>query len=98
MLPALTLAMALTSHAAFADDHKSTSESAKEMGDNMSDSAKKAGRKAKRSFKKGVNRTEEFFCAKGDAACAAEKAKHRVEETGDALKDGGKNVKDAVTE
>lgn len=103
MLPVLALALTFAAQSALAEEtgkttRESVSDSARELGDNVSDGAKKAGRSTKRAFKKGVNRTQETFCAKGDMECAAQKAKHRMEETGDSMKDAGKNAKDAVTE
>lgn len=50
----------------------------------------------KREAKKGAHRTKEAFCMKGDAACAAEKAKHRAQEAGDYLKDKAEEVKNNV--
>jgi len=41
----------------------------------------------KRDVKKGWHRTEESVCAQGDAKCAAKKAKHRVKEGSDYMKD-----------
>jgi uncharacterized low-complexity protein len=41
----------------------------------------------KRDVKKGWHRTQEAVCAEGDAKCAAKKAKHRVHEGSDYVKD-----------
>ena len=49
------------------------------------------GNKAKRALRKGVNRVQETLCAQGDTKCEAEKAKNR-------LKEGTDVVKDKVTE
>lgn len=54
----------------------------------------------KRSGKKGLNRTKEALCGKltGDnkVQCLAKKAKNRVEEGADAVKDKGTEIKNAV--
>ncbi len=50
----------------------------------------------KRESKKAVNRVEEATCMEGDAACAGEKAKHRMEEAGDATKDKVEETKDRM--
>lgn len=53
-----------------------------------------------RSAKKGVNRSKEALCGKltGDSKveCLAKKAKNRVTETADVVKDKATEVKDAV--
>lgn len=46
----------------------------------VKDQVVESGHNVKRSTKKVAHRTEEALCAKGDAACLAEKAKHRVKE------------------
>jgi CRISPR/Cas system CSM-associated protein Csm4 (group 5 of RAMP superfamily) len=46
----------------------------------------------KRATKKGINRMKEMVCAKGDAKCLAEKAKHRVEEGAESVGDKTKEV------
>lgn len=51
---------------------------------------------AKRTVKKGVNRTKEAFCAKGDVQCMKAKAGHRMDEGTDYVKDKSKEVKDKV--
>lgn len=51
---------------------------------------------AGRGVKKAVNRTKEAVCMKSDAECLARKAKHRVEEAGDAAGDKLDEVKDKV--
>ena len=51
---------------------------------------------AKRAVKKGVNRTKEALCAKGDLKCLAEKGKHRGEEGVDATKDKVNEIKNDV--
>lgn len=51
---------------------------------------------AKRAVKKGANRVKEAVCAKGDAKCLAEKAKHRGEEGWDATKDKATEMKNNV--
>jgi len=46
-----------------------------------------------RDAKKKINRIEEAACTDGDAKCAGQKAKHRIEEAGDATKDKAKELK-----
>lgn len=52
--------------------------------------------KVKRSVKKGTHRVEEAVCAEGDAKCLAKKAKHRVEEGSDYVKDKATETKDKM--
>lgn len=53
-----------------------------------------------RKTKKTINRTKEVLCGQltGDnkAACLAKKAKHRIEEGTDAIKDKATEIKDKV--
>lgn len=51
---------------------------------------------AKRAIKKGVHRTGEKFCAKGDVECLKERAQNRTEEAGDYMKDKTKEMKNKV--
>lgn len=46
-----------------------------------------------RDAKKKINRLEEAACTDGDAKCAGQKAKNRIEEAGDATKDKAKELK-----
>ena len=46
-----------------------------------------------RDAKKKINRLEEAACTDGDVKCAGQKAKHRVEEAGNATKDKAKELK-----
>jgi gas vesicle protein len=46
----------------------------------------------KREVRKGVNRMKEMACKEGDAKCLAKKAKHRVEESAEAVSDKTKEV------
>ena len=46
-----------------------------------------------RDAKKKINRIEEAACTDGDAKCAGQKAKNRIEEAGDATKDKAKELK-----
>jgi hypothetical protein len=46
----------------------------------------------KREVRKGVNRMKEIECLEGDAKCLAKKAKHRVEESAEAVSDKTKEV------
>jgi hypothetical protein len=50
----------------------------------------------KRSTKKTGHRIQEAVCAKGDAKCDAERAKHRMQEGSDHMKDKVKEVKDKI--
>ena len=50
----------------------------------------------KRAVKKGAHRASEALCAKGDAKCLAEKAKHRAEEGVDAVKDKASEIKNEI--
>ena len=51
---------------------------------------------AKRSMKKGMHRTKEAVCMKGDAKCAADKMANRAEEAKDATVDKVDELKDKV--
>lgn len=51
---------------------------------------------AKRSVKKHVNKAKEAMCAEGDAKCLAKKAKHRVEEGAETVKDKTNDTVDKV--
>ncbi len=62
----------------------------------LSESAKASGNTAVRKIKKGGNRLKEAICMEGDLKCAAEKAKHRAHEAGEAMGDKAKEVKDKV--
>lgn len=46
-----------------------------------------------RDAKKKINRIEEAACTDGDAKCAGQKAKNRIEEAGNATKDKAKELK-----
>ena len=46
-----------------------------------------------RDAKKKINRIEEAACTDGDAKCAGQKAKNRIEEDGDATKGKAKELK-----
>ena len=62
----------------------------------VGEKAAAAGHDAKRATKKTWHRTKEAVCMKGDAKCAAEKAKHRMEEGGDAVTDKASEVKNSI--
>lgn len=61
-----------------------------------SEKAADKGNDAKRGIKKGANRVEETFCMEGDVKCTAKKARNRIEEGTDSVKDGSKNVRNKV--
>jgi uncharacterized low-complexity protein len=50
----------------------------------------------KRSVKKSAHHAQEAVCAKSDAKCLAEKAKHRANEAGEATGDKAKEIKNDV--
>lgn len=52
--------------------------------------------KAKRKMHKTGHEAEEAVCAEGDAKCAAEKAKHRLQEGNEYMNDKAKETKDKV--
>jgi hypothetical protein len=64
------------------------------------ETVKESGSAAKRDIvhegKKAKNRVDEITCMKDDVTCAANKAKHRLEEGGDAVKDTVKKSKDQI--
>jgi uncharacterized low-complexity protein len=62
----------------------------------MGEKAQSTGRDAKRAVKKGAHRVGEAMCMEGDVKCAAKKAKNRVNETGEAIGDKAKDVKESV--
>lgn len=62
----------------------------------IAEKAATAGRDMKRAAKKGMHRMKEAVCMKDDMKCLAEKAKHRGQEIGDAIKDKATEVKDKV--
>lgn len=62
----------------------------------LGEKAEATGNNVKRSIKKGVNRTKEAVCAKSDAKCLAEKAKHRGEEAVDYTKDKAGEIKNTI--
>lgn len=62
----------------------------------VGEKAKATSNDAGRSVKKGVNRVDEALCAKSDAKCLAEKAKHRGEEATDYTKDKASEIKNDI--
>ena len=62
------------------------------MGEKTTATAHDAGR----AMKKGAHRASEAVCMKSDTKCLAEKAKHRGQETGDAVSDKASEVKNNV--
>lgn len=62
----------------------------------VKESAENAGHKMKHAMKKGVNRAKEAVCMEGDLKCAGKKGQHRMEETGDAIGNKAKEIKDKV--
>ena len=66
------------------------------MAQSTVEKAKATGNDVKREVKKGVHRVGEALCTGTKAECAAEKAKHRVTETKDAVVDEAKEIKDKL--
>jgi UDP-N-acetyl-D-mannosaminuronate dehydrogenase len=58
----------------------------------LNEKAEVKGNDMNRAAKKGTNRMKEMICAEGDAKCLAKKAKHRVDESSDAIGDKTKEV------
>lgn len=54
------------------------------------------GNDVKRAAKKLAHRAQETVCMKGDAKCAAEKAKNRVDEAATKVKDEAKEAKEKI--
>jgi len=50
----------------------------------------------KRGAKKGMHKVEDKMCMKGDVKCLEQKAKHKVEEGSDYVKDKASETKDKV--
>lgn len=64
--------------------------------ESLSEKAAETGRDIKRSTKKGWNRTKEAVCMEGDLECAGKKAKNRMGEGVDTVKDKTSDVKNSV--
>ncbi|MFT3843073.1 MAG: hypothetical protein QM723_39155 [Myxococcaceae bacterium] len=66
------------------------------MAQTAGDKVKETGNDIKREGRKGANRVDESLCTGTKAECAARKAKHRGQETKDAVDDKATEVKDRV--
>lgn len=64
--------------------------------ESVSEKVSSKANSASRSVKKGVNRTKEAVCMKGDMKCAGEKVKNRAGEAKDATVDKAKELKNRV--
>ena len=64
--------------------------------ESVSEKVEATGNDAGRAVKSGAHRVQESVCAKSDAQCLAEKAKHRGEEGTDYAKDKAKELKNSV--
>lgn len=69
-------------------------EDSSRVGRNIKNEAKEAGRKTERLAKKGVHRTAEAVCMKGDKKCEEQKRKHRQMEKQEFLEDQERSVED----
>lgn len=54
------------------------------------------GQDASKNVKKGYRATKDVVCMKGDVECAAQKAKHKVQNAGDEIGDKADDVKKKV--
>lgn len=64
------------------------------IGRNIKNDTKEAGRNTERLAKKGVHRTAELVCMKGDKKCEEQKRKHQEMERQEFLEDQEKSVED----
>lgn len=62
----------------------------------VSEKASVIGKTVKRAAKKGMHRTQEAFCAKGDLPCMADKSKHRAIELKDRAVDKVEEVNNKI--
>lgn len=97
LLTTVLTTLLLTSAVGHAAEDTSMTDKAKAAGAEVSTEAKKMGRKTKRVAKKAMHKAEEAMCMEGDMKCAAEKAKHRVQEGKDTATDKMKDMKDEMS-